>query len=282
MPRVTTKMPAPNSVGKNQTITYRLPIGRRYHWMELYGAGTAFTVAHLSEIRVLVNGITIQRFSGAERDKINQFEMRAAAAVDANSFILCIPFDRYGPEMLRAAQEDTAIVTGSADANGVAINTFSLEIDVSNAPTAVTVMDLYGEQSESPAGGPGRIPYILKSTRDFSSAGTYENGDLPRGATNTAALEALYMTPSAGTLDNFVILANQAEIFRRTDPVNRRIQTDGIRTPQAGQYVIDRTEQAYASEPFVLVGLNDFRLRFDTSALMTVTTLAKYIGGLAS
>jgi hypothetical protein len=281
MTRITTKMPAANSVGKNQTITFRLPIGRRFHWLELYGAGTAFTVAHLTEVRVLVNGKTVQRFSGTERDNINKFETRAAAAIDANSFILCIPFDRYGPEITRAAQEDTAIITGSVDAQGVSINTFSLEIDVSNTPTAVTTMDLYAEQSESPAGGPGRLPYLLKSTRDYSSAGTYENGDLPRGGISTAALEALYMTPSTGTLDNLVILANQFELFRRTDAINRRIQTDGIRAPQAGQYVIDRTEQGFAADPFLLVGLNDFRLRFDTSALMTVTTLAKYIGGLA-
>lgn len=280
MPRVTVKMPAANSVGKNQTITFRLPVGRRFHWLQLYGAGTAFTVAHIAEMRLLANGKTIQRFSGTERDNWNKFEQRAAAAIDANSWLLTIPFDRYGPEMVRAAAEDVAINTGSADGNGVSINTFSLEVDVNNTPTAVTTMDLWAEQSESVPGGPGRIPYILKSTRDFSGAGTYEVGDLPRGGISTAALETLVAIPSTGTLDNFIILANQVEIFRRNDVVNRRTQTDGIRTPQAGQYVIDKTEQGYAADPFVLVGLNDFRLRWDTSAAMTVTLLSRYIGGL--
>jgi hypothetical protein len=281
MPRVDQKMPAANSITAGGTITFRLPIGRRYHVMYLIGLGTLLTVADMTEIRILANGKVIQRFSGTHRDQMNQFDGRAAAVVSANAFNLPIPFDRFGI-LTRAGEEETALKTGTVDPQtGKVINALSVEIDTA-ATHAITSMDLYATTSETDAAnpGPGTVPYCLKSTRDFTSSTQYDIADLPRGGVTTQFIDRIFMIPSTGTLDTFKVLANQYTVFERTDALNRRAQLDGIRIPIAGQYVVDRTEHGYGGDPFDLRGLNDWRLQLTPSAALTLTAYTHYLGAL--
>lgn len=280
--RFDTKMPAPNAVAAGSTTTFRLPIGRRFHSLTLIGhAGTAFPVSALAEIRVLVNERVIQRFSGPERDAMNKFDGREAAAISATDFELVIPFDRYNLQ-LREAEEFTAINTGSVGADGRAITSFSVEVDLaSSGITGTPALQMYATQSEAVAGGPGYLPYILKSTRDWASADRYDISDLPRGGVDRLFLDKLFIKPSTGTLDNFEVLANDVKLFERTARLNEKYQRDGWRNPQAGYYVIDKTEHGYGGDPFDLRNLNDFRVKLDVSAAMTATLHAHYIGQLA-
>lgn len=281
MPRVDQKMPAAPSIAAGATTTFRLPIGRRYHKMQLIGGGTAFAPADLTEIRVLLNNKVVQRFSGADRDIMNQFDGRAAAAYSDAAFHLEIPFDRYGI-LTKAGEEETAINTGSVEPNtGKAINAFSIEIDIAaSGPSGTLTLDLYATTSEQLPNGPGTVPFILKSTRDFSSAAQYEVSDLPRGGVTTQFMDRLFMKPSTSTLDSFKVLANQYTVFERTARINEREQIDGIRVPQAGWYCLDRTEHGYGGDPFDLRGLDDWRVQFVTGAAMSLTLYSHYLGGL--
>lgn len=282
MPRVDQRMPAAQSVVAGQTTTFRLPIGRRYHALQLLGAATTFAPSDLSEIRVLLNNKVVQRFSGADRDMMNKFDGRQAAALSAAAFNLILPFDRYGL-LTKPGEEETALNTGSADANtGKVINSFSLEIDVSGAGgvTGTPTLDLYATTSEQLPGGPGTVPYILKATRDFASAAEYDVSDIPRGGVTTQFIDRLFFTPSTSTLENLRVLANSYKVFERTAALNERLQGDGIRIPQAGVYVIDRTEHGYGGDPFDVRGLDDWRVQFTTGAAMTVTQYTHYLGGL--
>jgi hypothetical protein len=281
--RIDTKMPAPASaVAASSTVTFKLPIGRRYHALQLRGGGSGldFQVVMLAEIRILANAKVIQRFSGADRDVMNVFDGRTAANIDADTFILVIPFDRYGLLTL-PAEEETALNTGSADKAGRAINQLSIEVDIGTGFTGVPTLELWATQSEGQPGGAGTIPYLLKSVRDYSSAASYEVSDLPRGGVSTQFVNALYFKPSASTLDNFEVSANNVKLFQRTAELNKRLQTDGIRTPQSGWYVIDRTEHGYGGDPYDLRGLDDWRVKFDTGAAMTLTMYTAYLGGLS-
>lgn len=281
MPRVEQKMPAAQSVVAGQTTTFRLPIGRRFHSLQLLGSGTAFAVGDLSEIRILLNNKPIQRFSGTERNAMNLFDGRVAAPYSDAAFHLEIPFDRYGL-LTKAGEEETAINTGSVDPNsGKSINAFSVEIDIaSSGPSGTLGLDLYATTSERLEGGPGTVPYLLKSTRDYAAAAEYEISDLPRGGVSTAFINRIFMRPSTSTLENLKVLANQFTLFERTAQLNERKQTDGIRVPQAGYYVIDRTEHGYGGDPFDVRGLDDWRIRFDTGAALSLTLLTEYLGGL--
>lgn len=284
MSRFDTKMPAAIApVAAGTTVTFKLPIGRRYHSLQLLGggAGLSFNVSCLDEIRVLVNSKVVQRFSGQERDTMNIFDGREAATIDDDTFNLVIPFDRYGL-LTKAGEEETALNTGSADAQGRSINQLQVEVDIASTGfTGTPSLDLNATQSEALDGGAGTMPYVLKSVRDFSAASEYSISDLPRGGVTTQFIDRIFMKPSTSTLDTFLIEANNVRLFQRTAALNERLQRDGIRVPQAGWYVIDRTEHGYGGDPFDVRGLQDFKLTFDTGAAMQLTLFTHYLGGLA-
>lgn len=278
MPRVDQKMPAAPSVAVGSTTTFRLPIGRRYHALQLVGSGTAFAPSDISEIRLLVNNKVIQRYSGADRDMMNQFDGREAASESATAFKLVLPFDRYGI-LTKAGEEETALNTGSLDPNtGKIINSLSVEIDVASG--TAPALDMYATTSERLDGGPGTVPYILKSTRDFAAAQQYDIADLPRGGVTTQFIDKVVMKPSTSTLDTLKVLANQYTLFERSASLNERLQRDGVRVPQAGVYVIDRTEHGYGGDPFDVRGLDDWRVQVTTGAALTLTLYTHYMGGL--
>jgi len=280
MPRVDQKMPAAQSVVAGQTTTFRMPIGRRFHGLQFLGSGTAFAPSDLSEIRVLLNNKVVQRFTGDDRNSMNKFDGRVDAAISAAAFNLIVPFDRYGI-LTKAGEEETAINTGSTDPNsGKVINAFSVEVDVGSGATGTLALDCYATTSEALPGGPGTVPYILKSVRDYASAAEYDLSDIPRGGVTTQFVDKLFFKPSTSTLENLRVLANSYKVFERTAALNERLQTDGIRVPQAGWYVIDRTEHGYGGDPFDVRGLDDWRVQFTTGAAMTVTQYVHYLGGL--
>ncbi len=93
-------------------------------------------------------------------------------------------------------------------------------------------------------------------------------------------MDRVFLKPSTGTLETLRVLANSYKVFERSAALNERKQMDGIRVPQAGLYVIDRTEHGYGGDPFDLRSLDDWRLQFTTSGALTVTAYSHYLGGL--
>lgn len=282
--RFDTKMPAALApVAAGSTVTFKLPVGRRYHSLQMLGsgAGLSFGIDCLSEIRILANSKIIQRFSGSDRNAMNLFEGRETATIDDDNFNLLIPFDRYNL-MTKAGEEETALNTGSTDANNKGINQLTVEVDIASTGfSGVPDLKLYATQSESLPGGAGTVPYILKSVRDYSAAANYAVSDLPRGGITTQFIDKIFMKPSTSTLDNFVVEANNTKLFERTAALNERLQRDGVRIPQGGWYVIDRTEHGYGGDPFDMRALDDWRLAFDTGAAMQLVVYTHYLGGLA-
>lgn len=282
MPRIDQKMPTPAAVATGSTATFKLPIGRRYHLLYLLGAATTITVADLTEIRVLVNNKIIQRFSGTERNLLNKFDGREDAAISAAAFNLVIPFDRYGI-LTKAGEEETALNTGSVDPNtGKSITSLAVEVDLA-APGGITgtpSLEMYATTSEALPGGPGTVMHVRKSARDYTAASQYDVADLPRGGETTQFINRIALLPSTSTLESLKIEANAYTLFERTAALNERAQRDGIRVPQAGAYVIDRTEHGYGGDPLDVRNLDDFRLKFTTGAAMQLVSLVEYMGGV--
>lgn len=271
MARIEVRMPAGEGIAAGQTATFKLPIGRRFHELQLAFSGV--TLAQMTEMRLFANGKVIHRYSAVDRDAINQFDGRAAAGS-----ILVIPFDRYNLKTL-AGEEETALNTGSVDANGVGITSLYLEIDI-DAGAAAPVLSINATQSDALAGGAGTVLHIQRHTRDAAGAGEFDVSDLPRGNATSIALNRLIVKPSANDVSKVQIDRNQYVIFERTKALNEKVQTDGVRTPQAGYIVVDKTERGYGGDPIDLVGVSDFRYKFTMTGAATLTILSEYLGRL--
>ena len=281
MPKITTKLPNPEGVVAGGTATFRIPVGRRIHALYLDYAYNASTqnVADFEEIRIFANGQVIQRFTGTERDELNQFDGK-----EASTGILEIPFDRAGLKT-KAGEEETAINTGVADEQGRKITSMYMEIDLNSGMTITpSDLSLYALQSDAIPGGPGTIPYIRREQRNPAGADTdFQISDLVNPGVNApdkVALSRVTFVPSTGSISNLKIDRNTYNIFDRTDELNRSAQTNGVRTPQSGYYTIDTGEKGYGGEPIELFGMTDYRYRLNVSAAMTLTCLSEYLGVL--
>lgn len=283
MAKITIKLPNPEGVVAGGTATFRIPVGRRIHALYLDYAYNASTqnVADFEEIRIYANGQVIQRFTGVERDLLNQFD-----GLPASTGVLVIPFDRSELKTV-VGQEETAINTGVADSTGRSITSMYMEIDLASGMTvAAADLELYSKQSDAIAGGAGTIPYIRREQRNPAGADTdFQISDLVNPGVNAPdkiALNRVTFVPSTGTIGKLKIDRNTYTIFERTDELNRRIQEAGVRVPQAGYYSIDTTENGYGGEPIELYGMTDFRYRLDVSAAMTLTCISEYLGVLTA
>lgn len=282
--KITQRMPQGEGIAAGATATFRLPVGQRYHALYLYYTAANLDLAHITEIRLFVNGQVFQKFSGVERDYLNRFDLMPAAANDTG--ILIIPFDRAGL-LQNEQQELTAINTGVADKEGRLINSFYMEIDISAAATVVPAnLALYAKLSDVVAGGAGLIPYIRREPRTISGADSdFQISDLVNPAVNAPdkmALSRVTFVPSANAILNLSIDRNQYKIFERPDAINRHIQDAGIRNPVAGYYTIDTGENGIGTDVIQLYGMTDYRYRLNVTGAMQLQILSEYFGVLTS
>ena len=282
--KVTQRMPAGEGIAPGATATFRLPVGQRYHALYLQYANDAnLDIGDFEEIRLFVNGQVFQKFSGTQRDKLNQFDLLPSAdSMD----VLVIPFDRVGLYQ-NEQQELTAINTGVADKEGRLINNFYMEIDLkSDAVVIPADLKLYAKLSNAVEGGAGLIPYIRREPRTIAGADAdFQISDLVNPGVNSpdkVALSRVTFIPSANGFNNLRIDRNQYIIFDRTDTLNRAVQDSGIRAPQSGYYTIDTGENGVGTDVIDLFGMTDYRYRLDATGAMTVTILSEYFGVLST
>lgn len=286
MSRIDVRMPNGEGIGANQTATFKLPIGRRFHQLAFQFAtsgGNPFSFANLKELRLFLNGSVFHRYTGATREAMNRFDGRSPSMIDASTFTLIVPFTRYKLNTL-AGEEETSVNTGSADPKtGQQITSFYAEVDIDNTVVGSISCLLNALQSEALPGGPGTLMYTLPFTRGVTGAGDFEISDLPRGAAQSLALNrSFFSAQGAANITRAVVQRNQYVVFDRTSQYNARIQNDGWRVPQVGWYVIDKTEDAVGGDPIDLVGAADFRYRLTLDNAATLLVQQEYLGTLAS
>jgi hypothetical protein len=271
---IETRMPSFEGGQAGTVATLKLPIGLRYHSLSL--EYSSITLAEMTEIRLKANGKVFQKYSATDLDVLNQQKGLAAAAG-----LLFIPFDRIGL-LNRADRERTAINTGVADANGNAINSFTMEIDIAGGVSGTPVLRVDATQSAPVAGGPGVIINIRPETRTISGAGELEVSDYQYNTPTAQAITAMHLKPSAGSISKVKIERNLRPIWERKAALNTRVQSNGIRVPQAGWFHVDTAEKAYAGNTISLGGAQDFRVIMDCGEAMQVKSLIEYIGVLGN
>lgn len=265
-------MPSPEGVGAGQTATFKLPIGKMYHELQL--SYTGVTLAEMTEIRVMVNGKVIHRYSATERNTINMFDGRLTAGG-----ILVIPFERYNLKTL-VAERETALNTGSMNAQGVGITQLTVEIDLDAGIITSPVLSMNATQSTRKEGGAGTVLHCVKHSYSVAGAGNFEISDLPRGQQTSIALNRIFFIPSANDITEMKIERNQYNIFQRTKALNERIQRNGVRTPQVGVVAIDKSENGEGGNWIDLLGISDYRYHLEVTGACTIQILSENVGRL--
>ena len=278
--RLQNKIPNANGVAGGSTATWDLPIGRRYHQLDIEYSGV--TLAQMTEIRIVANGEVIHRLSGTERDALNAFDRRVAGGG-----ILAVPFDRDNL-FSQAGEELTAIQTGSQDPEtGVAITTFKLEIDFAAGSTPVISVTATQSDNDPRVPGTGWIIRTLKFPKTLSIVGENEVSDIPKNTEGPRKYRWINRIAFKSANTNRVTIErDNLRIFERSSALNTRRQADGVRTAQAGFFVVDFLEEGYDFEAMNLVNMatgyayQDVRYKLNLTAAETVTAIVEYIGRL--
>lgn len=278
--KTTRPMPSFQGVAAGQTATLNMPIGLTYHGLYIKYSGV--TLAQMAEMRFKGNGRELFTCSVSDLDVTNQFD-----TLNAASGVLYIPFDR--PKLLtRAAQELSAIGTGARMDNDpgtmdkpnpfynpTPLSTFQLEIDIDGAATAPALSAKALQSDPRPLGA------FVKRRRfnyNISAGGTFEISDLPKGDLINRIW--LKKQSGAGAITNCKLDRDNFLSFDRDVAENDLIQSNGVRDPQSGWYVIDPTENGFGAES-IISAVNDFRLKIATSGAVDLVVYVDYLGGMS-
>jgi len=273
---LTKKLPSFEGVAPGQTATLRLPAGHTYHGLLIAFSGTAIDTDDLDAVRVYANGKLIQTFDGEKLDAINQYDGLADATTNK---ILRVPFERVGL-VTRINREATAIAFPGRN-NPQPINNMTVEVDI--AATADASVALTAKAMVSPARDfKGNVPTIMEVRKfgyDPGGSGEFEISDLPR----VGAISRIVFDSPSATINSILVELDGFEYFNRTKAENEAVQADGVRTPQAGLYVFDTTEQGYGDDAIVLKrpdgmdAVNDFRITLDMAGAGHVDAIVYYL-----
>lgn len=257
-------MPSFEGVAAGQTATCRLPIGRTYEQLLITYSGA--TLAQLNELRIIANGEVIHRVTELSKlDSMNQFEGRAAAGG-----VIIFDFNRFNMRT-RAGEEFTALGTGQLD-DPNKITTLSMEVDIDAAAVGPA---LSAKAVQSAPRAVGQIIKTRQYTYTAGAAGEFEISDLPKGD----SINKVYFGNDAVIgITKLVIERDNFIEFERTAAENSVIQTDGVRTPQAGYVVYDPTENGNGSENLSTAGVQDLRFRLTLTAAGQVPLTVETIG----
>lgn len=263
--KITKRMPSFEGVAAGATATLRLPIGLTYEQLLISYAGV--TLPQITEIRVVGNGKTFQRYTSASRlDMMNRFTGRAAAAG-----VLLIDFTRYGLRT-RQGEEVTALGTGVASKDGsTELSTLAVEIDIDAAAAAPALSCKAVQSAPQPLG-------LIRHVREFgynpSASGEYEISDIPKGHLfNAVHFVSANVTALKIDRDGYAV-------FERSAAENSLIQADGVRVPQAGVFTFDPTEIGNGGETLQTAGVFDLRFIATMSAAGALPVVVESIAPL--
>jgi len=283
---LTHKLPSFTGVKAGQTATCRVPSGYAYHCFYLNllqpGGQTGFKPTDISEIRLVANGITIQRWSGNSLDWANKFDGMPSSnwKGDAKTNYLALSCVRNGLKT-RAAQEATAIAFGAVN-DPRPITTLIIEVDIDSG--AASDVDIVGYATVSGRPNLQGFPATLKLIRKFdyvaTGAGDFEIADLPR----TGAISRVVFH-NADKIDEIIVQADSRTLWRRTRYVNNSIiQALNVRKYQSGanNFPIDTTEGGNGGDAWDVSGVADLRFTLKMNDAARVGPYVEYLAPLGS
>lgn len=266
-----------NIVGPT-TVTLRLPIGLTYHQVYteyVFNAGALLLADAVAEVRVVANGKPIWNIQADELDTYNQFNGRSVAG-DISGGILVIDFDRFGLRM-RTSEELTSLGTGLSN-DPTPLTTLVIELDLKAAVNAGTLDTRLQQSESSPL---GLFKKLRRYVNAFGGSGTFELDDFPKGD----LINAIFFGNDANNIDRVRLERDDFVMFDRTTELNTRIQTDGVRAPQANLFVYDTTEKGNGVDQLLTrkpdgTLVNDLRWFLEIDGALTIISNVEYLGAL--
>lgn len=273
-------MPGFNGVAAGQTATVTLPVGTMtYHKLMIAyfcanaGNGNQTnTEAHLTQIRMKVNGKNQRVFSAAQIDSINAYHGKAFSQGGSTSGYVEIFLSE---PWRRTPRAEDALAWGTADQS-----TFQIEVDIAAAATSPTLTGHMEVEYRGQNMGP--ISKWNSYTQPVSATGLITNNTLPK----TDAFQAIH-----------AFSANVTDIEVDVDQVTRLkgvladltdLYTHYYWTPQASMFHIhfDRTARVsdalpmqYANAKGQATGaVQDFRVIWDMGAATSFSFVTLNLG----
>lgn len=267
MTRPVKQMPSFQAVAAGQTAVANLPVGGlSYHKLLLdYLSGAtegteALYTSDIDEIRVILDGEVIHRYSGAELLAINKFYGYTHTAGT-----LPIYFSRPWQRTI-TGEEELKIGTQN-------VQTFHVEVDIAAGATSPS---LALRAEHGPSAPLGRFPTVRKFAHSFSVTGENEVADfVPRGP---RALVAVHI--SGGSVTEVEVEADQRVIYDAKVKHATAIALERQRSWQAGYFHVDFVSSNQLGDILPL-NLQDLRARLQVGATGAVSFIAEQIEGTA-
>lgn len=263
-------LPSFANVAAGNTTTLELPLGMTYDKIHLSYSGV--TLAQLKEIKLDVNGKTVQHFKdGNELQARNKFMGRNVAAGTLDF--------HFKLDELKTLEEQRMFGLGTANADGYpVIQNVSISIDIDAAASA-PVLTAHAIQSlPSPIGvitKVKRFPYSL-------NAGVNEIDNIPK---NPTARIARFTIKTDADIEKIELEVDSAKAYEMPKVLGQKIQVDHKRDPQTGYYYVDMVLEGDMLQALVLKGVQDLRLRLyakdDTPASTSCVVIVDYFDGFA-
>ena len=281
MPILTKKLPSFTGVAPGQTASCRIPSGFAYHgfYIDMTPGATGWDVSHINEVRLIANGIVIQRWSGLDLNAANKFDgMPSFDWSSSKHHYFALTATRNNLKT-RAAQEATAIAFGAVN-DPLPIRTLLIEVDIDGNAQAGIGLEGYATVSARP--DLGNKPAILKLERKFiyspTGSGEYDIADLPRTG---AVSRILFSKPDK--IDKIVVSADSVELWNRTRFVNETIiKSYDHRIVQPRFFAIDTTEQGNGNDAWNVSGVSDFRVKLYMNGAADVDVIVEYLSTLGN
>lgn len=221
------KLPAPQNVGSGQRATIRLPLGRTYNRIFLFGnGGTGITRALMSNIVLKVNtGEKMRWKSSAHIQARNDYRK---GANDAN--ILELDF------MEREAKDEAAMTMGTyALTNEAGVQDAVLELDL-GAYAGVGTLTAYAEIDV-----PSQNRLIVRTRyQQKTLAGAVEEPIVIPYGQNGEQLKRIFIFGDLTAIDSLRIRRDESDEFEALSVAqNEFIQKTYSKVPQAGLMVFD-------------------------------------------
>lgn len=206
------------------TVDLRSLIGNTIDRIILKLAGTTFTKAMITGVRIKANGKTIFDDTGSRIDSRMQYR-----GITANAAYLTVDLSEIRSKTIQGQK------LGSLDST-MGINSLTMEVDISGA--TAPALSAWADISEPQIGAieRGLIGKVLNFTHYFGAAGKFPM-NIPYGKQGGSLIKRLHLFGS--TVTDAEVKKNGLTVFEAPDAVNDYVQTEFQRTPQANIFTID-------------------------------------------
>lgn len=246
------------NVGANSVATLSLPVGMTYERIIFVLGGTTFTKAHITDIKVKINGKVIVQTTGTLLNSMNTYR---GLVTDATH--LALDFSE-----IFARDEVGQSLGAIGTAEGVTTFTIEMTIGGATAPTLESYSVLSGPKKI------GVVSKVLSYSATFGSAGKFPFS-LPYGANGGSIIKRVHFFHTNMTA--LEVKKNGLVIHDTVDAINKYIQTENGNVPASGDYVADFIVDHNQSGMLLTADARSMEWNLTLSASDTVIAQVEYL-----